>query len=373
VRRSSRVPSYRLHKARGLAVVTIDGRNRYLGVFGSTESHARYAALIAEWQRTATPEPRSAKSAASFTIADLALAYLGFAKGYYVKNGTTTSQVYIERSGLRALVALYQSEQAAEFGPLKFKNVQQHLIGKDLARGTINEFTAAIKRAFKWAASEELIPESVSNSLRAVGGLKRGRSGARETDPIRPVEEGTVSATISHLSTVVASMVRLQLLTGMRPAEVCCMRPCDITISKGRTWTYRPATHKTEHKGRERRIFIGPEGQGVLRPFLDRDPDHFCFCPRESVGRSVRATAKRRPGSRYATASYRRAIARACERAGVAEWKPNQLRHTAATLIRERYGMEAASTVLGHSDPRVTAIYAERDFKLASDVIQQIG
>ena len=42
-------PSYRLHKGRGSAVVTIDGRNRYLGPYGSPESHEEYARLLAEW------------------------------------------------------------------------------------------------------------------------------------------------------------------------------------------------------------------------------------------------------------------------------------------------------------------------------------
>jgi len=29
-------------------------------------------------------------------------------------------------------------------------------------------------------------------------------------------------------------------------------------------WCCRPATHKTEHHGRERVVFIGPKGQAVL-------------------------------------------------------------------------------------------------------------
>ncbi len=33
-----RTPSYRLHKPTGLAVVTLDGRDIYLGRFGSAES-----------------------------------------------------------------------------------------------------------------------------------------------------------------------------------------------------------------------------------------------------------------------------------------------------------------------------------------------
>lgn len=54
-------------------------------------------------------------------------------------------------------------------------------------------------------------------------------------------------------------------------------------------------------------------------------------------------------------------------------WSPNQLRHTRATAIRERYGIEAAQTVLGHSDPRTTEIYAERDFAMAAKIMEEIG
>jgi hypothetical protein len=43
-----KTPSYRHHKARGLAVVTLDGKDVYLGTFNSPESHERYHRLIAE-------------------------------------------------------------------------------------------------------------------------------------------------------------------------------------------------------------------------------------------------------------------------------------------------------------------------------------
>src|SRR5262249_18530161 len=54
-------------------------------------------------------------------------------------------------------------------------------------------------------------------------------------------------------------------------------------------------------------------------------------------------------------------------------WNPNQLRHSRATLIREKFGVEGAQVVLGHSDPRVTQIYAEKNFELASRIMEQIG
>ncbi len=45
----NRPPSYRFHMASGQAVVTIDGRDHYLGRHGSAPSHERYSQLIAEW------------------------------------------------------------------------------------------------------------------------------------------------------------------------------------------------------------------------------------------------------------------------------------------------------------------------------------
>jgi hypothetical protein len=42
-----RTPSYRLHRARGLAVVTLGGRDHYLGPHGTPESHEAYDRLVA--------------------------------------------------------------------------------------------------------------------------------------------------------------------------------------------------------------------------------------------------------------------------------------------------------------------------------------
>jgi len=69
----------------------------------------------------------------------------------------------------------------------------------------------------------------------------------------------TVEATMAHLCDVVKDMIRLQLLTGMRPSEVCAIKPADVDRSAD-VWEYRPGGHQTEHHGRERIVFIGPEG-----------------------------------------------------------------------------------------------------------------
>ena len=42
-------PSYWLHKPSGQARVRIDGRDIYLGEYGSAESQERYDALVRDW------------------------------------------------------------------------------------------------------------------------------------------------------------------------------------------------------------------------------------------------------------------------------------------------------------------------------------
>ena len=95
-------------------------------------------------------------------------------------------------------------------------------------------------RIFRWAASEELIPVEVHQALATVESLKKGRTTAPEPKPIMPVELEIVDRTMEHLCDVVRDMIRVQWLTGMRPGEVCNVRPCDIDRSTD-VWEYRLA------------------------------------------------------------------------------------------------------------------------------------
>ena len=95
------------------------------------------------------------------------------------------------------------------------------------------------------------------------------------------------------------------------------------------------------------------------------------------------------PGKHYRKGEYANAIRHATDLADrkaheaddqlqasvrvVPRWSPNQLRHSAATEIRSRYGLEAVQTVLGHAKADVTQIYAERNEALAASVASMIG
>jgi hypothetical protein len=50
----------------------------------------------------------------------------------------------------------------------------------------------------------------------------------RESSRVQPISDADITATLEHLSPIVADMVRLQRLNEARPSEICDIRPCDI-------------------------------------------------------------------------------------------------------------------------------------------------
>jgi hypothetical protein len=57
----------------------------------------------------------------------------------------------------------------------------------------------------------------------------------------------------------------------------------------------------------------------------------------------------------------------------VPAWTVLQVRHTRATEVRERYGVEGAQATLGHARVETSQIYAERSRTLARKIAGEIG
>jgi integrase len=405
------VPKYCRHNASGRAYVKIQGKRHYLGRYGTPESKERYARFVAEL--AASPVAPAAVvptgSAGGLTVVELADAYHEYCKTYYRrKDGTPSDWLNPIHLTLHThLCGLYGRTPAAEFGPKKFKAIRQMLVDAGQSRVYVNKLMPIIRQCFKWGASEELVPSKVYHDLCTVGGLKKGRTAARETAPVLPVADMVVDATLPALPQVVADMIRFERLTGCRPGEACQVRPADIDRG-AEVWEFRPGSHKTEHHGKQRTIYIGPHAQEILQPYLLRDATAYCFSPAESEAQrheEMRARRKskvqpsqrnrrkakprRPPANAYTKYSYRRAISRGivkanrqiaetAEAAGVKaelipDWHPNQLRHTRATQVRRSYGLEAAQIIMGHAKADVTQVYAERDSARAVEIMKEIG
>jgi integrase len=412
--KSGSLPSYRHHKRTGQAVVTLNGHDHYLGPYGSPASKEAYNRLLGEWlQRgqiaSSSPSP---ESRIQLTINGVILGYVKHAETYYRTSPKERDKIKLS---LRPLKKLYGRSQAAAFGPLALKVVREDMmktqqrvvrrkVGKDnevviqestieywLSRRTINMRIDVLKRMFKWAVSNELVPATVYEGLRTVEGLKAGRSEAKETIPVKPVCPDDVEKILPIVTRHVRGMILLQQLTGARSGEICSLRKCDIDTS-GPVWVYHPLRHKNRHRGQHRPIYLGPQAQALLREFFPADPTDYVFSPRQAVEERFAALRlarrskvppsqmdrrkpkpKRKPGKRYTVQSYRHAVAKGCRKAEIATWHPHQLRHAAATRLRKEYGVELARILLGHKTAFTTEIYAEADQAQAMEVVARIG
>jgi integrase len=401
-RPKNKIPSYLPHTASGQARVRVNGRDVYLGPYGSPKSKQEYARFIAENVGNGKPPTIAVPEGERLTIAALVVKYDDFAQAYYVKNGVPTDEKYAIKAAVAPLVRLYGDTSADEFGPKRLKAVRQEIItkgrrrkrkhtGEPLTRKYINYRVACIIRMFKWAVEEELVPVTVYQSLKAVAALRRGRTKeVLESQKIRPVPEEHIPPVLKQLPAQIAAMIQVQRLAGMRPDEVTIMRPCDIDRT-GEIWSYRPFTHKTEHHEIEKVILLGPKAQAILMPWLNRDPTSYLFSPKEVREASLasrrkeetgrrnkkrlrkRRQATRIPREHYDDESYCQVVERACKRAKVPKWTPGRLRHNAGTHVRSKFGAEAAQLVLGHQNLSTTEIYAEKDMARYRDIIKEIG
>lgn len=397
------LPKYRRQKQSNgpdRAFVEVGPRRVYLGAFNSPASKRKYARLVAELAAHGGVPPSDPEQ---LTVAEIADRFLTYAETYYRRpNVETTSEVTCCEAALKVAVEIYGDLPASKMGPLALKVVRDAMIRKGWARTHINSQISRIKRAWRWATENELIKADAWHAMQSVSGLRRGRSEAKESVPVRPVPEHVVEETIKHLTPTLTAMVRVQALTGMRAGELVIMRVADLDMS-GPTWLYSPATHKTAYLGRPRVIPLGPRAQDLIRPYLTTETEAFLFTPRRSEReRYDGCTTHRRPdqkpnerkttrelGERYDSRSYHQAIRTACRKAfpepkGLTPeqrrefrkanwWHPHQLRHALATKVRREFGLEQTQAVLGHANAKVSELYAESDKQLAVEVARRIG
>lgn len=305
-------------------------------------------------------------------VRDVCDAFLDYARSYYrdgsgeVSTCVIATRYFKDVHGDRCIGELVHTDM------LLVRDAM--LRNPKLSRTTINRYMQILsRRLMPWALDRGLIRAATKVELSQVAPLKRGRTTAHECPPVREASDALVEAACRELTPHVATMVRVHRLTGMRPGELCDMRREDIDRSTT-PWIYRPPHHKNDWRGewgQPRVVLIGPRARALLEEVWGDERTGHLFSPAQSVAewiqakRAARKTpfypcrdesysrakpgAMRRPGEKWTTSSYNDAIERACFRADVEKWSPNQLRHSFATEVRRRFGLEACRAMLGHS------------------------
>ncbi len=245
-----RVPSYCHHKGTGQAYIKVKGRFVYLGPYGSPESRDAYAAAVADvlTGKPPAPTPRATAatpSASMMTVAEVCRRFTpvrrgllheerqGHGRGGYGGHRLRPCGGIVRRRAGRCVWAAGPADRPGPPGCHRAGPIHRQRLSPANPAGV------------RWAAGRG------ANSARRSPprwpwsmGLRAGRTTAREPAPVLPVADNVVEATVPHLPEVVTDMVRLQRLTGVRPGEVCILRPMDLDRS-GDVWVYRPESHKT--------------------------------------------------------------------------------------------------------------------------------
>jgi integrase len=266
--RRNRPPSYRHNKPKDLAVVLINGKDHYLGKYDSPQSWREYYRLIAEHlaraQRLNVVIEIGQSNPPPLIVKKLYLLYSEFATAEYVKNGKPKAEAPCIKHALRRLIKLFADKLATEVGPKALKVVRDEYIRDGLTRSTVNNNVARIKRMYRWAVENEVVPVTAYQALANVRGLKFGQTAVVERARVQPVSDSAIQAALPFMPPPVRAMVQLLRITGCRPSEICQLRPADMDQA-GEVWCYKPPSHKRQHHECERRIYFGPRCQELLR------------------------------------------------------------------------------------------------------------
>jgi integrase len=251
--------------------------------------------------------------------------------------------------------------------------LQNRLIELDYAQSQINRLFGLVKRVFTWAGQPRFdldtydkLPAIISSSFIADMQFFKPVTDGKENLPREDVEEQVVSAVFPYLPQIMVDMLKMLLLTGMRPGELCKMKNGDLKKTKkefaqysklfdGVNWIYVLPEHKTKKFIGVKAIPLGLEEQEILGKYISDDPQTRVF--------------KRANGKPITVAAMGRKLKSVIEKKNLEKFTLYQIRHTALTLVSLDCGKDTARAVAGHTTEKMTDRYDHSDLKKVLRVV----
>lgn len=297
-------------------------------------------------------------------------------RAIYFDNGNGPTR-YLQniKSGLKPVLEEMGSAKLKDLDAPTLAGLRDQWVQEGrIARSTINRRLQFVTKLIKWCIERGYSTPEQLIGISTVERIKRGRYGARDTEPVGPACPDAVRLVMQEVPESIRAMMELIELTGMRPGEARRMKLSELERVKHNgesVFKYTPSRHKTSHLGKRRRIFIAGRARQIIieristlakSTLFEEDSEGYLFSPDGDGAKP------------YQESSVPQAIRRARKRAGVDRWTPNQLRHTYATETRSKgYQLELIADLLGHADPRTTLIYAEPDDGAALDAAVKLA
>ena len=199
-----------------------------------------------------------------------------------------------------------------------------------------------LRLALGLAVRHEILPRNPMDNI------SRIRRPQAEPTALNPVEVNAVRAAIAYWEQGLATsgprpdgqlgqIVEVMLGTSGRIGEVLALRRCDVDVTGAPPWARIAGT-----------IVIDKDGTSIRQ-------DHPKSAKaRRTVARPSFTAEAIRNGTALTTNNIRRQLRKALALAGIEGVSPHMFRRTAATAINDKLGIDLASELLGHTDPRIT-------------------
>jgi integrase len=383
--KSNRPPKY--GKLNKYAVVYVNGKPHYLGVYGSEESKIAYARIITELQASPVFSPPSGEEHVS--VRELTAAFLDHAQANFDYKDYSHSRVAV----IDFLDKLYGDDFPVEdFKPRCLKLIRTEMIqSRRFCRRVVNRYTHRVVSIFAWGVENDLVPETTWRALKAVKSLRKGDEGTVDNEERQPVPDDVVRRTLPFMPPTLRAMVQLQRILGMRPSEIAKMRVGDIDTTRGNgLWYYVPGSCKTARYVGKIVFPLGKPEQELIAPYLvSKKSEAAVFSPRTAqaernaekrANRKTKITPSQqarnreraenpadRVGEFYDSHAYRIAVNFAIAKGNkvlpegekIPHWFPYQLRHSAATQMEAMLGDTEAQALLGHKSVNMTKRYSK--------------
>lgn len=363
---SRKPPKLCYHRGAGRWYCTLDGKEHYLGgrrpwrKVPPVDVRAEYDRVVGAWlsERGRLPVPVGPEP----TVAELWEGYRAYSQARYTRG--RRSEVKQVHDACAVAAALHGGLKAAQFGPKALAGVREEFCKKGWTRQYVNAQVSRVRRMFRWAVREELLPVEAWLRLKTLEGLVRGeRPGLPEGRKVTDVPDAVVEATVKGVGPYLRALVMAHRLIGCRAEEACGMTAAELErlpdplSPTGETWRFTPRDSKNGES-----YWVGPKAQAVILPYLRPD----------QPGRPLFLSARNRA---WTGKSYHAAVTRAAARAGQPYWTPLQLRHRAAEEARQGHerGVEAVQARLRHSRVETAQIYAHSRDELGRDVARRFG
>ncbi len=229
-----------------------------------------------------------------------------------------------------------------------------------VARGApiqANRTLALVRKVFNFAIGRDIVQHNPCYRVPAPG-VEHQRDRVLSDDELKAFVRNLPTASMSTLSKLV---LRLQLLTAQRCGEVIGMRWDEVDLDSG--WWTIPATrakNKLAH-----RVPLSPVAKAVLQEVrsMNLGTVHVFPSPRLAEEQAAPDAQKKRKDVPMVETAVSRALLRAIDQLGTAQFTPHDLRRTAASHMT---GMGVSrlvvSRILNHVERGVTAVYDRHSY-----------